>query len=148
MQRKYFFAVVLIAAGTLIFQNCGQTLQANGDPYELDIQIDPILDGPSDIDGTDIPNFSPVTECSPTETSSQFYKLSIGISNDEDTLALQIKDGRYKLFNWSPLSGIATINSPMTSELQIVNVEEVGSTSFKLTFTEQGTIKSELFSCM
>jgi hypothetical protein len=150
---KYIIPICLISVGAVIFQNCGKSLQANGDPYEIhdgsSIQVDPILDPPStsnDQAGASFPNFNPELSCSATSQTSHIFAVNLGKKGGQDSVVVQLRDGRYKIYPWPPSDTILVLNNVMTTDLKIETLQLI-SGQMNITINYQGTSSTEILSC-
>ncbi len=154
---KYIIPIVLIALGLFAFQNCDErALQANGDPYEnQDIQLDDgYLDSP-DI-GADptagaqprIPGFQAEQHCQRQNPEAHIYALQLGTYRSNDSVAVQLADGRYKIFAWPSGTSPLVINESITSQLTVVSVELINNGSQSIVqYQHNGSLASETLNC-
>jgi hypothetical protein len=154
---KYLIPLLVVALGALAFQNCGQRLQANGDPYENRNGIIQVDDPGVDSPGADnnnaggvfegIPGFTTESICAKGADKSLIYEARLGQKNGDDAVYIQIADGRYKIYPWPAGQSVLTVNDQITSTLKILNISLDSQNRLTVTVSAGGASGSEVLFC-
>lgn len=122
---KYILPISMLGLCLVVFQNCGNTLHGNGDPYENgDITVDPIIDIPDPSHNQNIPpipNFTVQLTCRPA-TPGHIHQINFGTQHGKDAILIQTAEGLIKTFEWTSESTTQVINSFIGTKLEVFHV--------------------------
>lgn len=149
---KYIIPVIALSIGLLAFQNCGQKLQANGDPYENpSIQLDDgFIDPPSDtgpVDGqAQHPGFISEAECTADLAGGQIFAMKLGKKHGNDAALVILADGRNKSYLWPASEETIAVNDFIIPTVEIVSFRLSGA-QIQVQIVANGSAIQENFTC-